>query len=344
MSWKEYDLENRSIADWLPWGGIVDPCIVRNKDDSFFGILEYQPYPDAEKDVKLPEFRNGWSLWNEHQHIPQELGFADRYFLVLCWNPFLDAQKRIINPLGPKKIPENEDKSAFSSALKSVQKSMREVTNCHLLEYQEIMDFLSFALSLGEEHVTMPDVPLYLDAVLSEDLDLDLTGNNIIVNGKNVFVFSLPTGTDWLQEHTIDDSFVQIPYRHVQRLLLMSEKSADKTLRKFMSKWCGGRKSVRQLLMRDLSGKLNGYYSDSYFLLVPQEREDTIGAYAQNILNLLHIPYTLEDFNRKDIWWGSLPAIFRANITPPQVGFSGLSEILYHPQTATAKEGASRFV
>ena len=338
MSWKEYDLENRSIADWLPWGGIVDPCIVRNKDDSFFGIIEYQPYPETKKDIVLPEFRNGWSIWNEHQHIPTAVGFEERYFLVLCWNPFLDRQKRIMNPLGPKKIPEDDDKREFRRVLDLVAKAVQKVTTCNLLGYQEIIDFLTFTLSMGEEHVDMPETPLYLDALLSQDLDIDFTtGNSIYLNNKEILVFSLPAMVDSSQQKIIDDSFQKVPYRHVQRLLLMSEKSAEKTLKECIARWCEGRKSIRKLITEGLLGKLNGYYSDNYFLLVPKERDEDIDRYTRNILDILHVSYTMEQYNLKDMWWGSLPGIFRANITPPQMGFSGLGEILYHPETVEQK-------
>lgn len=338
MTWKEYDLQNRTVADWLPWGGIVDPCIVRNKDDSFFGIIEYQPYPEAAQDIVLPEFRNGWSIWNEHQHGFTPAGTSNRYFLVLCWNPFLDGQKRIINPLGPKKIVEDRDKREFRRALDLVARAVQQVTTCHLLGYQEIINFLTFTLSMGEEHVEMPDVPLYLDALLSQDLDIDFSGNNIFLNDKEILVFSLPAMVDDTQQIIIDNSFQKIPYRHTQRLLLMSEKSARKNLKEYISRWCDGRKSVRKLITDGLIGKINGYYSDSYFLLIPKERREDIDRYTRNILDILHISYRMEQYNLKDVWWGSLPGIFRANITPPQTGFSGLGEILYHPQLESASE------
>jgi len=337
LTWKEYDLQNRTIADWLPWGGIVDPCIVRNKDDSFFGIIEYQPYPEAARDIVLPEFRNGWSIWNEHQHGFTSAGASDRYFLVLCWNPFLDGQKRIMNPLREKKIPEADDKKEFRRVLDLVAREVQMVTSCHLLGYQEIIDFLTFTLSMGEEHVEMPETPLYLDALLSQDLDIDFTGNNIYLNDKEILVFSLPAMVDSSQQKIIDDSFQKVPYRHVQRLLLMSEKSAKKTLKSFLARWCEGRGAIRKLITDGLMGELNGYYSDSYSLLVPKERDTDIHHYTQNILDILRTSYIMEQYNLKDVWWGSLPGIFRANITPPQMGFSGLGEILYHPEPVESK-------
>ena len=51
-----------------------------------------------------------------------------------------------------------------------------------------MMDFLSFTLSMGEHRAIMPDVPLYMDALLSQDIDFDFRANDIFINGKKVLV------------------------------------------------------------------------------------------------------------------------------------------------------------
>lgn len=38
--------------------------------------------------------------------------------------------------------------------------------------------------------------------------------------------------------------------------------------------------------------------------------------------------YIVEDYNAKDLWWGSLPGLFRAATTPPICGFQALEELL----------------
>ena len=44
MSWKEYQLDNKSIADWLPWGALTHESVMRNKDDSVLGVIRYRRF------------------------------------------------------------------------------------------------------------------------------------------------------------------------------------------------------------------------------------------------------------------------------------------------------------
>ena len=66
MSWKEYDLSNKSIADWLPWLGLSHENVLRNKDDSVLGMIRYKRFREDGTKVQriaLPSFRQGWSIW-----------------------------------------------------------------------------------------------------------------------------------------------------------------------------------------------------------------------------------------------------------------------------------------
>ena len=46
MSWKEFDLSNNTVADWLPWGGLTLPHVVQEKDGSYFGVIRYKALPE----------------------------------------------------------------------------------------------------------------------------------------------------------------------------------------------------------------------------------------------------------------------------------------------------------
>ena len=94
MSWKEYHLDNKTIADWLPWGALTHENVMRNKDDSVLGVIRYKrfdppqriPFYEWKNPIYLPSFRRGWSIWLEEQYA--EDGDVE-CFLTLCWNPFL---------------------------------------------------------------------------------------------------------------------------------------------------------------------------------------------------------------------------------------------------------------
>jgi len=61
-------------------------------------------------------------------------------------------------------------------------------------------------------------------------------------------------------------------------------------------------------------------------------------AYLEKLLGTLGIPYIVEDYNAKDLWWGSLPGLFRAGLVPPLCGFSSLEELLAMEKSEEAEE------
>ena len=74
--------------------------------------------------------------------------------------------------------------------------------------------------------------------------------------------------------------------------------------------------------------RLNGYYNNQTVALVSQEDYARTEAYLEKLLGMLGIPYIVEDFNAKDLWWGSLPGLFRAAVVPPICGFRTIEELL----------------
>jgi hypothetical protein len=198
------------------------------------------------------------------------------------------------------------------------------------LEYQDVIDFMSFAISYNEQKIIMPEVPLYLDALLSQDLDLNLSGNSIEMGGKETVAVSLACPLPLKQEKSLLRAVDRLPFRFVQRLLIMGQEKAEKKLLSYMSKWCGGRKSVKKLIKAPLLGELTGLYANNLFLLTDKGQGKEIERYIRDVLNRLEALYIVEDYNRKDVWWGSLPGLFRANLTPPQMSFGGLDELMSH--------------
>ena len=329
MSWKEFDLSNNTVADWLPWGGLTLPHVVQEKDGSYFGVIRYKALPEGEQvDLKLPEFREGWSLWLDRQHVPME---QDGLFIVLCWNPFINQAGYAVNRLDKEITVKAEDAGIyFATVLDDFADAIGKVTEANALEYQDVIDFMSFAIAYNEQKITMPEVPLYLDALLSQGLDLNLSGNSIEMGGKETVAVSLAAPLPLKQEEILLHAVDRLPFRFVQRLLLMEPEKAEKKLLAYMGKWCSGRKSVKKLISAPLLGELTGIYANSLFLLTDKGQTKEIERYVRDVLNRLEALYIVEDYNRKDVWWGSLPGLFRANLTPPQMSFGGLSELMTH--------------
>ena len=55
--------------------------------------------------------------------------------------------------------------------------------------------------------------------------------------------------------------------------------------------------------------------------------------YLHHLMYARALPYVIEDYNAKDLWWGSLPGMFMAGLVPPICGFAALEDLLavVHP-------------
>lgn len=308
----------------MPWGGLTHPAIIKNKDDSFFGVIAYRPYDvNTDEKIQLPEFKNGWSLWIERQHCEGE----NLDYLVVGWNIFRGKLGRPINYI-QKKVEQEQE--GFYKVLQEIQLAISQVTVCEILENKALLNFLSFALAIKKINFAMPEVPLYLDALLTQDLDIEITKNNIYIGGKRLIVCSLLAPIIDSQMEIIYESLSKINYRHVRRLLLFDAKMAEKEEERYTGRWCSGRNSIKKHITSGILNKLNGYHMDSILILQDKEKCRETVDYIKSILNIIQLPYIFEEYNLKDTWWGSLPGVPKANITPPIIGFPSVDNLLAH--------------
>ena len=156
MSWKEFDLSNNTVADWLPWGGLTLPHVVQEKDGSYFGVIRYKALPeDCVEKIEIPSFKEGWSLWLERQHVPLQ---EDGLYIVLCWNPFINKAGYAVNRLNKEVIVKAEDAGIyFATVLDDFAETIGKVTEADVLEYQDVIDFMSFAISYNEQKIIMQE-------------------------------------------------------------------------------------------------------------------------------------------------------------------------------------------
>ena len=276
-------------------------------------------------EIMFPEMDNGWSVWLEEQHYNSE----SHYFITISWNPFVSSAGTVKNVLvGDDSISERETVAYFGIVLQNFRDELNRNIKCQLLTYQELLDFLSFTLSMGTVHVEMPETPLYINDLISQDADIQFnTANNVIIQDNTVLTVSLPIKPNLSDVNEILSTIHDQTYRHVQRLLLFSKEKAHNELQRYTKSWCPGRNAIKELLLQNLIKKINGYYSGTLFILAEDYNAclDTISAK----LNELRLPYRIEDYNLRDVFWGSLPGIFRANITPPIMGFNSFNELLF---------------
>lgn len=336
---KEYDEKNLAVEEWLSWGGITLPHVMQQKGGSCFSVIEYKPYERnyLTKKLDLPQFRRGWGAWNERQHTLA----GDRDFIVVFWNPFeTKINPHIENTLDGDTVKKEKFLSYFGAEVEKICKELSKVTRVKLLEYQELMNFLSFELNMEEMEVKMPEVPLYMDALLSQDVQFDFKANDIYINGKKLLVLTLPTLPNAWE---IFERVKNFPYRYVRRILLFDECESELEMKKYTGQWCLRRKIMLREIEKEILGGFNGYCWNGFIFRLDESDYENFYSDMEEYLTGKEIPFVFEHYNLKDVWWGSLAGLFLANITPPLIGFDSLEEFILHKEKNTATQREHRF-
>ena len=333
MALREFEIDETAVEEWLAWGGITRPNVLRQKGGSCFSVIEYKTYEKnfLSKMIEFPKFKRGWAMWLETQHNAE----VDKNFLVIFWNPFVKKNSRYVeNSFGEKVLKENY-LDYFCTEIKKIADNLSKVTSVKILEYQELINFLTFSLSLGENKIEMPDVPLYLDALLSQDINFEFRANDILVNGKRILILSLPTMPEVFEMFS---DFEKISYRYVRRILFFDDEESLAEWKKYSSKWCQGRKTMLKKIEEEVLQEVTGYFWNGFIFHLDELNYSDFKRYIEENLREREILYLLEDFNLKDVWWGSLPGMFLSNLTPPLVGFNSVENLLLHKNISTATE------
>lgn len=332
MSFQEYHVDMTKIYEWLPWGGITAPNMLEQKDGSFVGIIRYKPYPVESPAINLPELPRGWALLVDRHHIDGQT--AD--YLAVTWNPFEKADKTITNTLDAPLADRSKCRDYFQMAIETIAEAVGKVTEAKTLREKEILDYLTETLNFGHHYVSWPEVPLFLDALLSQDTDFKMEKNGIRIDGDRIIVVSL-MGMRHLKKlfHMLED----VPYRHVRRLVTMNGKQMELDCKRYTRGWCASRRYILKGIINDIQeGSLHGYYNECLVFCMNDLNYDRFIAFLTNYLTREKYLCRFEDYNLKDIWWGTLPGIFRADVEPPSIGFDGLGELLLHPDVRQKRD------
>ena len=337
MSIKDYGRNATAMEEWLPWGGIVvAPFVMRQKDASYFAVISYDAVPEDPTD-HIPDwdFCRGWVIWTEHHH--REDG-TEHDYLVLFWKPFVQKGRPYVeNALTSKTVRKEKDIDFFIEVAQTFCESMKVVApTARLIEYQELIDFLSYELTFGMDHVEMPEVPLYLDVLLHQNNTFDFTPNDIYINKKRLVVISLIGLPD---VEPIYQTLKNINFKHVRRFTMFGPNEGSYDMKQYTSHWCLSRKIVKNAILDGIESRYNGYYFENIELLLKEEDDDAFCSYIEHALRKMECGYILESFNLKEVFWGSLPGLYLANNVPPLIGFERLEELLHRLPGTRKKKG-----
>ena len=190
---EDYELDYGKPYAWLSWGGLILPEVVRNKDGSLMGFVRYGNGGGTGKlGMDYPE---GWAMWLDIQHL------QGREALTLCllWNPMKKGKSSIAwNGYGGEQVEARKRVDHFLRVLLKLEKESASLSpGSRMLRLGEVLTYLKTALQMVPEEVPMPDVPLYLDAVLSRDMDMKLYApgsadkNRLNIRNREIVVIRL---------------------------------------------------------------------------------------------------------------------------------------------------------
>lgn len=359
---QEYTLDNRKLSYWLPWGGLARPDTVLNKDNSMISVFRYQtllPHEDAAKDIAqlcdlVLGFTSGWALYAEVQGDESQ-DSPTIYYVTLLWSPVV--VKGVFVNVPPLFAAKKADAplDIFSAVVRRLRSLLTPFCDIALLEGKELLYFLHSTISPTPSATFLPPCRhLYLDVALSQGLIIDANQPIPLVNG---YQFKIVTPLGLLDTSTIDAilahlATMQVAFRYVTRFLFFSQQDAQKEEERYMKLWCKQRSSMLRLLeYGSLDRCCCGFYLTSIVLcgkdralLMAQCRQ--VEALIQN----LGVPAFIESVsdvneclsNVKDAWFGSIPGMFRAHMTPPLMRVTDPSSLILFPSAIREVGGDAR--
>jgi type IV secretion system protein VirB4 len=384
---REYRKKAARLADLLPWGGLIAPGVICNKDGCLQSSLRFRG-PDLESATEqelmivaarlnnvLKRFRSGWALFIEaSRHESSEYPVSDwpdpvsalideerralfaesgehfetEYFLSIVYQTPTTQRQRLAKllydnlPTHESVVYEQEvlffqeQVRRFADLLRDVLPLMEPLTDAETLTY------LHSTVSTKRHRVQVPSVPMYLDALLTdEDLLPGLRpklGDSYL---RTCTIKEFPNASF----PGILEALNQLPlaYRYVERYAPLDRVDAVREIRKYERKWLGKRKGLMTLLreaimknesqMVDPEAEANADDARHAQHLVAADEVsygygtmtvtvwDTEAGRAAEKLNLVEraingqgfVTHT-EDINAVEAWLGSIPGHVYANV------------------------------
>ena len=336
----------------------------------------------------LRRLGSGWAIFIEAQRIPanrypessfpdpvsrvvdaerraqfEEEGthFESHYFLTLLWLPGPDEAARAENWL-------YEGKGHVRTDWKAHLKSFKDQTGrifsliegfmpeCDWLGDAETLTYLHSCISTKRQKVRVPEVPMYLDAILPDE---DFTGGLEPRLGnahlRTLTVIGFPTQT-W--PGILDDlNWLAFPYRWATRAICLDKTDATAVLSRIRRQWFAKRKSVMTIVKEVMTNEAStltdsdaGNKAQDADLALQELGSDQVGQVyvtatvtvwdedpraADEKLRQVEKAIQGRDFtciretvNAAEAWLGSLPGHVYANVRQPPISTLNLAHMM----------------
>ena len=325
----------------------------------FFEASRHAASPYAEG-----EFSNAaaWLMDQERAAGSGGERFESEYFLTLLWLPPPDQEGRAEQALIER--PERRSAPGWREALAQFELRAGQVFDMLSgtlaliapLNDEETLTYLHSTISTRRHRVAVPELPVFLDAVLADEpfsggLEPAI-GNQFI---KALTLLSFPGST---VPGILDELNRQgFTYRWVTRFIALDKQDAEKLLTRKRRHWFAKRKSVGAVLretlfneesllldndaankaadadaaLQELGSDLISFgYMTTTLILTDDDMprlEASLRA-AERVLNGRGFTSIRETLNAAEAWLGSLPGHAYANVRRPVVSSLNLAHIL----------------
>ena len=286
--------------------------------------------------------------------------FESEYFLSLVYLP--PSEK--VQKLGAQFVQSNSTSTGYKEELSYFQDEVCRIVD--LLETtvpevtrlsdDEILSYLHGIISDKRHPVLTPEVPMYLDAVLS---DSPVVGGFEPKLGTHYLSVVSLQGFPAKSQPCILDRLDRLSceYRWVTRFISLNSREAEAELSRYKRQWFAKRKSVATLIKETFFGVESvladtdavnkaldadealqelgseavsyGYFTASVVLAdEDQNRVKTKAREVERAINSLGFCARIETTNALDAWLGTIPGNCRNNVRRPLLNTQNLSHLL----------------
>ncbi|MFG1266343.1 conjugal transfer protein TrbE [Xanthobacter sp. DSM 14520] len=310
-------------------------------------------FPDPASALVDAERKAGFAEAGSH--------FESSYFLTFCWLPPAEdaarAESWLYEGRGREGVDPREALSAFidrtDRVLRLVEAFMPE---CRWLDDTETLTYLHGCVSTRRQRVRVPETPIYLDALLT---DQPLTGGLEPRLGTEhlrvLTIVGFPTATT---PGILDDlNRLAFPYRWSTRAILLDKTDATRLLTKIRRQWFAKRKSIAAILKEVMTNEASvlvdsdaANKAEDADLALQELGADHAGiAYVtatvtvwdadpriadeklrlvEKVIQGRDFTAMVETINAVDAWLGSLPGHVYANVRQPPVSTLNLAHMI----------------
>lgn len=288
--------------------------------------------------------------------------FESEYFLTLTYLPSQDS----VNKLTERFIASSNETEGLSAellletyqaeVLRVVELFSRVMQDVKVLSPDETLTYLHSLVSTKRHLVRLPEIPMYLDAFLT-DCPL-LGGFNPKLGDKHLKVIGIMAFPGTTHPAILDAlNRLPIEYRWSTRFICLDKVDGKKEIETYHRKWFAKRKNLRalitELLTKEEAGNTDldslrkaedaqealselggdeiayGYFTSSIVLMEEdQVHLRTCVAQLERVINGAGFVTRVENVNCVDAWLGTMPGNTVSNVRRPLLNTLNLSHLM----------------